>query len=234
LEVDFSERGQLYVFSGPMSARKTGSLLSFMDRITFAGKPWQLFKPASDDRPDLYKGTKYGPTDVISRGVGETVYGLPGTLLPQDDIKNLPRLLDPVVLNECGFVGIDEVTLLTGPGGTLSKVFIRDNIRVIQALLNAGCSVVTAGLDKNYRGQPYGPMPHLLAMADHSEKLTAICMADGCNKRASMTMRSLPDGSPDSWLADEKVVGARQYQARCRGHHEVTNIPQEYLLEHFL
>ena len=92
-------------------------------------------------------------------------------------------------------------------------------VDVLQGLADAGYEVVAAGLDQNFRGEPFGHMADLLAVADDVVKLRAICAR--CGRDASRTQR-LIDGQPAPASAPTILVGAAEhYEARCRYHHEV-------------
>ena len=108
-------------------------------------------------------------------------------------------------------VGIDE-----------AQFFDMEVIGVAKALAERGLRVLVAGLDLDFRGEPFGPMPHLLAEAEHVDKLHAICMV--CGGDASRTQR-LIDGKPARYDEPVVVVGASElYEARCRQHHEVPHV----------
>jgi thymidine kinase len=88
-----------------------------------------------------------------------------------------------------------------------------------EALAERGMRVIVAGLDTDFRGEPFGPMPLLLAQAEKVEKLRAICVV--CGQEASRTQR-LIDGRPASFEDPVILVGAKEvYEARCRTCHEV-------------
>jgi len=82
-----------------------------------------------------------------------------------------------------------------------------------------GIRVIVTGLDTDFRGEPFGCIPEIMAKADHVDKLHAICMV--CGKEASRTQR-LVDGKPAHYDNPIVIVGASEmYEARCRDHHEV-------------
>lgn len=90
---------------------------------------------------------------------------------------------------------------------------------VVNQLAQRGIRVIVAGLDTDFRGEPFGPMPVLLAQAEQVDKLSAICMV--CGGPASRTQR-LVNGKPAAFDDPLVVVGANEmYEARCRHHHEV-------------
>ena len=92
-------------------------------------------------------------------------------------------------------------------------------VKVCEELANNGVRVIVAGLDSDFRGEPFGIMPELLARAEEVTKLSAICQV--CGRRATRTQR-LINGLPAKYTDPIILVGAQeQYQARCRRCHEV-------------
>jgi thymidine kinase len=86
-------------------------------------------------------------------------------------------------------------------------------------LADQGLRVIVAGLDTDFRGEPFGPMPVLMAKAEHVDKLQAICMV--CGEPASRTQRII-SGKPARYDEPVVIIGAAEmYEARCRAHHEV-------------
>jgi thymidine kinase len=105
-------------------------------------------------------------------------------------------------------IGVDEV-----------QFFPSEIVATIDALVESGKRVVTAGLDQDFRGLPFGSMPELLCRAELVDKLQAVCHR--CGGPATMTQR-LVDGRPASWDGETIVVGALDsYEARCRSCHEL-------------
>jgi thymidine kinase len=100
-----------------------------------------------------------------------------------------------------------------------AQFFDDELIQVVQELAHGGRRVLVAGLDTDFRGVPFGPMPQLMALAEQVDKLHAICMV--CGETASRTQR-LINGRPARFDDPVVVVGASElYEARCRAHHEV-------------
>lgn len=105
-------------------------------------------------------------------------------------------------------VGVDE-----------AQFFDEEILRVVQELADQGLRVIVAGLDTDFRGEPFGMMPAIMAQAERVDKLHAICMV--CGDLASRTQR-LIDGRPARYDDPVVVVGASElYEARCREHHQV-------------
>jgi thymidine kinase len=94
-----------------------------------------------------------------------------------------------------------------------------------QRLAARGVRVIVAGLDQDFRGEPFGPMPQLMALAEHVDKLHAICAV--CGEEASRTQR-LINNQPAAFDEPVVVVGASElYEARCREHHAVSARPAQ-------
>ena len=104
-----------------------------------------------------------------------------------------------------------------------AQFFSADVCAVSQRLAAHGVRVIVAGLDQDFRGAPFGPMPQLMALAEDVTKLHAICAV--CGEEASRTQR-LIDNQPASFDQPVVVVGASElYEARCRAHHDVPGRP---------
>ena len=100
-----------------------------------------------------------------------------------------------------------------------AQFFDAELVTITQELADRGIRVIVAGLDTNFRGKPFGPMPELMARAEIVDKLHAICMV--CGEPASRTQR-LIDGKPAKYDDPVVIVGASElYEARCRKHHQV-------------
>ncbi len=187
--------GNLELICGSMFSGKTEELLRRIRRAQIARKRLQVFKPVIDHR--------YGIRRVASHtGIAwDHVYA----------VTDSSALLAAVLL-ETEVVAIDEVQ------------FFDDNIvNVCDALADAGKRVIAAGLDQDFRGEPFGPMPMLMALAESVEKLQAICVV--CGAPASRTQR-LIDGHPARY--DDPVIlvgGSESYEARCRACHDVPGRP---------
>ncbi|MCL4562858.1 MAG: thymidine kinase [Chloroflexi bacterium] len=182
--------GVVEVICGSMFSGKTDELIRRLRRATIARQKVQVFKPAIDDRYAVQKVTSHAGTDYAA--------------IP---INNAADILDKVD-NDTTVVGIDEAQFLDP-----------EVIPIVQKLANQGMRVIITGLDTDFRGEPFGPMPVLMAQAEHVDKLQAICMT--CGEPASRTQR-LVNGRPAHYNDPVVIVGAAEmYEARCRVHHEV-------------
>ena len=113
-----------------------------------------------------------------------------------------------IVLNEPTVVAIDE-----------AQFFDDELINLTKKLADDGVRVIVAGLDTDFRGEPFGPIPEMMAIAERVDKLHAICMQ--CGEPACRTQR-LVNGSPARYNDPVVIVGADEmYEARCREHHVV-------------
>jgi thymidine kinase len=118
----------------------------------------------------------------------------------------------------------DEITSLMDPDTTVvaideAQFFDQNVIGIAQCLADKGLRVIVAGLDTDFRGEPFGPMPTLMAQAEYVDKLHAICMV--CGEPATRTQR-IVNGKPAHYDDPVVIVGASEmYEARCRQHHQV-------------
>ena len=183
-------QGSVEVITGPMFSGKTEEFIRRLRRAVIARQKVQVFKPAID--------TRYGEAKVSSHAGAEF------HAIPLQRIEDLWEHLEP----DTTVVGIDEAQFFT------------DAItQVVQALADRGVRVILAGLDMDFRGEPFGPMPILLAQADRVDKLQAICMV--CGGPATRTQR-LVNGRPARYDDPVVIVGAAElYEPRCREHHIV-------------
>lgn len=173
-----------------MFSGKTDELIRRLRRARIARQQVQVFKPAIDDRFADDKVTSHAGTEFEATPVSTA-----------DEILDLLRPSTTVA-------AVDEAQFFDWKIGD-----------VCETMANRGVRVLAAGLDMDFRGEPFGPMPLLLAQAERVDKLHAICMV--CGDEASRTQR-LIDGRPARY--DDPVVlvgGSETYEARCREHHEV-------------
>lgn len=182
--------GGVEVVTGSMFSGKTDELIRRLRRARIARQEIQVFKPSVDTRFEEGKVTSHAGTEFEAVAV-EHAADIPGMLAPDTTV-----------------VGVDE-----------AQFFDHEIIGVVQTLADQGLRVIVAGLDTDFRGEPFGPMPALMAQAERVDKLHAICMV--CGDLASRTQR-LIDGRPARYDDPVVVVGASElYEARCRDHHDV-------------
>lgn len=182
--------GSIEVICGSMFSGKTDELIRRLVRATIAKQKVQVFKPAIDVRYAVEKVTSHAGTDFDA--------------IP---VEHATEILGNFA-SDTTVVGIDEAQFM--------DVEIVD---VAQELAERGVRVLVAGLDMDFRGEPFGAMPALMSKAEHVDKLHAICMV--CGDDASRTQR-LVNGKPARYDDPVVIVGASElYEARCRLHHEV-------------
>lgn len=189
------QKGWLEVICGPMFAGKSEELIRRVRTLSYAHQKIIAFKPAIDNRYDA---------SAIASHDGEkfSAYAV-------KDIQDMEKMLTPDVQ----VVAIDEV-----------QFFKEGIVRFVEKLADKGIRVIVAGLDTDFRGEPFGPMPELLARAEFVTKLTAACTVCGC--AATRTQR-LVNGEPAKFDDPIILVGAKEsYEARCRKHHIVPNKPK--------
>ena len=171
-------RGRIEVISGCMFSGKSEELVRRLRRAVIAKKVVKAFKPAIDDRYHTQKIGCHG---------GATFDAVP--LHTLDDVLPLVSYTD--------VVGFDE-----------AQFFHPGLVDLAETLANRGVVVIIAGLDMDSDGKPFGPIPHLMAAAEHVTKLHAICMV--CGEDASRSFHK-------TGKTEQVEVGADAYEARCRG-----------------
>jgi thymidine kinase len=182
--------GSIEVVCGSMFSGKTDELIRRLVRATIAKQKVQVFKPAIDIRYAVEKVTSHAGSDYDAT-----------------PIQRSSEILSKID-KDTTVVGIDE-----------AQFFDPEIVQVADALASRGIRVIVAGLDTDFRGEPFGAMPIFMAMAERVDKLHAICMV--CGDEASRTQR-LVNGSPAKFDDPVVIVGASElYEARCRLHHEV-------------
>ncbi len=182
--------GSIEVITGSMFCGKTDELIRRLRRATIARQRVQVFKPVIDDRYSVEKVTSHAGSEYAAQ--------------PIQHAAEIPSLIEP----DTTVVGIDE-----------AQFFDSDIVPIVQSLADRGIRVLIAGLDTDFRGEPFGPMPLLMAAAENVDKLHAICMM--CGEAASRTQR-LVNGKPAHYNDPVVIVGASElYEARCREHHDV-------------
>lgn len=182
--------GWIEVICGSMFSGKSEELIRRVRRAEIARQKVQVFKPALD--------TRYTDKAVVSHD-GNKVFAY--------SVKESREILE-LLLPDVQVVAIDE-----------AQFFDDKIVDICQTLADNGKRVIVAGLDQDFRGEPFGPMPKLLAVAEKVDKLQAICMV--CGKPASRTQR-LINGEPAYYDDPTILIGAEDvYEARCREHHIV-------------
>jgi thymidine kinase len=189
--------GRLEAIVGPMFSGKSEELIRRVNRALIARQEVQVFKPAIDDRYDAQSVASHSGRRMEAQAVD----GVPGI---REALRDGVLV---VALDECQFFGPDVVDLAL-------------------ELADGGRRVIVAGLDLDFRGEPFGPTPQLLAHAELVEKLTAICR---CGRQATRTQRLIGD-SPAHYEDPVILLGASErYEPRCRECHivprEIRSVP---------
>jgi len=183
--------GRIEVICGSMFCGKTEELIRRVRRAIIARQKVKVFKPELDDRYGIQRITSHTGQSVDARPVASS-----------GDILELAN-------GESTVVAIDE-----------AQFFDDGIVAVAQRLAeDFDIRVIIAGLDMDFRGEPFGAMPRLLSIAEDVTKLQAICVV--CGEPASRTQR-LVNGRPAAYDDPIILVGAQEsYEARCRQHHDV-------------
>jgi thymidine kinase len=172
------QKGQIEVICGSMFSGKTEELIRRLTRARLAKQQVEIFKPSVD--------TRYHDTHVVSHNetsIRSTPVNFAGDIL--------------LLSGTCDVVGIDE-----------AQFFDEDIVRVVQLLANQGKRVILAGLDMDFEGKPFDPMPKLMAIAEYVTKVHAICMQ--CGDLAAFSYRL-------SAATEKVMLGEKDsYEARCR------------------
>lgn len=190
MDVRKKNDGWIEVICGSMFAGKTEELIRRVRRINYAKKSVVVFKPAIDNR--------YDDIQVVSHNQEKI------DAIPIESSKEVLKHLEVLPYA----VAFDEV-----------QFFDDGIVEVCEHLANSGVRVICAGLDQDFRGEPFGPMGALLARAEYVTKLTAICAV--CGAPATRTQR-LINGVPAYY--DDPIIlvsGTESYEARCRFCHQV-------------
>lgn len=183
--------GWIEVIAGSMYAGKTEELLRRIRRIEYAKKDVIVFKPCIDNR--------YSNDEVVSHN---------NSRVKSVNISSASEIYKHLEKELPYAIAIDEVQFLD-----------KEVVNVCEHFANLGVRVIAAGLDKDFRGEPFGVMPELLARAEYVTKLDAICQV--CGAPATRTQR-LINGVPARYDDPIILVGAKeQYEARCRHCHVV-------------
>lgn len=173
-----NRRGRIEVVCGSMFSGKTEELIRRLKRANFARQRVEIFKPALD--------TRYSEADVVSHD---------NNSIPSTPVDTSASIL--LFSSEIDVVGIDE-----------AQFFDEGLIDVCNELANRGIRVIVAGLDMDYKGIPFGPIPALCAIADEVTKVHAICVR--CGELAYISHRTVPN--------DKRVLlgEKEEYEPLCR------------------
>src|SRR5688572_31722652 len=183
--------GWIEVVSGVMFSGKSEELIRRVRRALIARKRVQVFKSHLDAR--------YAGIYTVSSHDGRTVEAIPA-----DSAAQIALQIDPMA----NVIAIDEAQ------------FLDDGILpLVTSLASRGRRVIIAGTDTDFRGEPFGPMPALMAIAEVVDKLHAICVL--CGAPASRNQR-LVEGRPARYDSPVIQIGGQEsYEARCRACHQV-------------
>jgi thymidine kinase len=192
-----SRTGWLEVVSGVMFSGKSEELIRRVRRAIIARRTVQVFKSHLDSRyAGVYNVTSHDGTEIEA--------------IPIDSSDEILRQVRPAT----EIVAIDEAQFLD-----------RDIVAVTNVLAQRGVRVILAGTDTDFRGEPFGAMGDLMAVAEMVDKLRAICMV--CGGEACRNQR-LVDGRPARWDSPTIMVGGREtYEARCRHCHRVPRADED-------
>ncbi|MVZ64291.1 thymidine kinase [Sphingobacterium sp. DK4209] len=176
---DRQERiGSIEVICGSMFSGKTEELIRRLKRAKFAKLPVEIFKPEIDVR--------YGEHEVVSHD---------SNAIPSTPVSHSSAIL--LLSSDTKVVGIDE-----------AQFFDEELPDVCNTLANRGIRVIVAGLDMDYKGRPFGPIPNLMAMAEHVSKVHAVCVQ--CGSPATYSYRIAENES-------RVLLGEKEsYEPRCR------------------
>ncbi len=184
------KKGWIEVITGPMFAGKTEELIRRVKRMDFAKKQYVIFKPSIDNR--------YSKSEVVSHN--KKALQAINISHGSDIQRHLKKDTQAIVIDEVQF--FDESLL-----------------KYVQDFAQKGYRVICAGLDTDFRGEPFGVIGSIMAVAENVTKLTAICSI--CGAEATRTQRII-DGVPAYYDDPTILVGANDsYEARCRTCHEV-------------
>lgn len=186
----FHHVGSIEVICGSMFSGKSEELIRRVRRAIIARQRVQVFKPDID--------TRYGIQSVTSHN---------------GQIIDCVAVSSPAALRDCLSIGTTVVAI------DEAQFFGEDIVELADELASRGVRVLVAGLDTDFRGEPFGCMPELMCRAEDVTKLHAICVV--CGEPASRTQR-LVNGRPAHFDDPIILVGATEaYEARCRMHHVV-------------
>lgn len=189
--------GRIEVICGSMFCGKTEELIRRVRRAIIARQTVQVFNSEIDTRYGVERITSHNGENIAAQSV--------------KDSSEILKLIQP----QTTVVAIDEV-----------QWFDSGIVGVAETLANQNLRVILAGLDLDFRAEPFGSMPHLMSIAEEVTKLRAICVI--CGEHACRSQR-LVNGQPASYNDQVIMVGAQEtYEARCRQHHTVPGAPHAH------
>ncbi|MFW5855632.1 MAG: thymidine kinase [Bacillota bacterium] len=184
-----SNSGWIEIVTGPMYSGKSEELIRRINRVKIAKQKVKVFKPIIDNRFD--------ESNVVSHN---------GSSIEAVSIDHPEEILQRI--DDIDVVAIDEV-----------QFFHPDIVGICEKLADNEKRVIVAGLDRDFRGEPFAPVPEIMARAEYIDKLHAICVK--CGDPATRTQR-LVNGEPAPYDDEVILVGAEEvYEARCRSCHQV-------------
>lgn len=189
-------KGFIEVVCGPMFAGKTEELIRRIKRLEYAKQNVLVFKPAVDVR--------YEKDEIVSHNLSKK----PSIVVSAsaEIMEYVQEATDAVVIDEAQF-------------------FDHGIVDIAEKLADRGVRVIVGGLDRDFRGEPFGSMPELLALAEFVTKLTAICVKSG--QSATRTQRII-NGKPANYSDPLVLIGATEsYEPRSRHYHEVPGKPKK-------
>ncbi|GGI33749.1 thymidine kinase [Staphylococcus chromogenes] len=182
--------GWIECITGSMFSGKSEELIRRLRRGVYAKQKVIVFKPTIDDR--------YHKEKIVSHN---------GNAIEAINITEAKEI-EQHDLSDVDIIGIDEI-----------QFFDRTVVDIAQDLAKKGYRVITAGLDMDFKGEPFDPVPEMLAVSEHITKLQAVCAV--CGASSSRTQR-LIDGRPAKYDDPIIMVGANEsYEPRCRAHHVI-------------
>ena len=190
----YKSKGAIEVICGNMYSDKSSTLIRRLKRFAYAKKTVKVFKPKLDNR--------YSEDKIVTHE---------GIEFDAITVKEPKEIMNIILSNMEKFpdvVAIDEI-----------QFFNEEIIDIVEKLANMGMYVIVAGLDQDFRGQPFRVVADLLARAEHITKLSSVCVV--CGRPATKSQR-LVNGKPASLDEPTIVVGGvESYEPRCREHFEV-------------
>lgn len=187
------KKGAIEVICGNMYSEKSSTLIRKLKRLQYSKKTIEVFKPKMDNRYSEDKITTHEGIEFAAKSV--------------ENSKDIKNFLLAKMEKYPDVVAIDEI-----------QFFDEGIIQVVEDLADMGIYVIVAGLDQDFRGEPFRIVADLLARAEYITKLSSVCVV--CGESASKSQR-LVDGKPAS-LSDPTILvgGVESYEPRCRKHFE--------------